>query len=174
MKKIFFIILITPMFLNAQFMNPSIGAYAGIGEMKGNSPSLSVYSLNGYIGSYAWFSADIEFRTGFFYAQKIENLIPENRAGKFYPFIKGYYLSANISQFFNDTFFLEEGVGIIIINDRIYNDRASWDIGAKAHLAAGFRLKQNLRISGGIDFASTVTNTSASYLIYMVQTQYYF
>ncbi|MDX9923538.1 MAG: hypothetical protein RBS48_02140 [Ignavibacteriaceae bacterium] len=174
MKKIFFIILITPMFLNAQFMNPSIGAYAGIGEMKGNSPSLSVYSLNGYIGFYAWFSADIEFRTGFFYAQKIENLIPENRAGKFYPFIKGYYLSANISQFFNDTFFLEEGVGIIIINDRIYNDRASWDIGAKAHLAAGFRLKQNLRISGGIDFASTVTNTSASYLIYMVQTQYYF
>jgi len=169
MKKIVLIFLFVPLYLNAQFMNPSIGASVGIGEMKGNSPSLSVYSLNGYIGFYAWFSADIEFRGGFFYAQKIENLIPENRTGKFYPFIKGYYLSAN-----NDTFFLEEGVGLITINDRIYNDRTSWDIGVKAHIAAGFRLKQNLRISGGIDFASTVTNTSASYLIYMVQTQFYF
>ncbi|MCK9281614.1 MAG: hypothetical protein M0P71_13395 [Melioribacteraceae bacterium] len=174
MRKIAIIFLFIPFMLNAQFMNPSIGGYAGIGEVKGNSPSLSSYSLSGYIGFYAWFSADIEFRTGFFYAQKIENLIPENRTGKFYPFIKGYYLSANISQFFNETFFLEEGVGLIAINDRIFNDRVTWDIGAKAHLAAGFRLNENLRISGGIDFASTVTNTSASYLIYMVQTQFYF
>ena len=174
---LFFIILLYST-VNAQFENPGAGISAGLGNIKGNSPAVSVFSGGIFIGAAPWFSEDMRIRLGFNYSRNIQYFIPENRTGKYYPFLKAVYLKAVISQDLNDLIFVEEGAGLLTVNDRTYSDTNVWDYGACFHAVAGLDFTnentKGFQLSGGIDSGVTFNKTSASYFIFAVQLNYLF
>ncbi|MFA3782399.1 hypothetical protein ABRY23_04970 [Melioribacteraceae bacterium 4301-Me] len=178
-KKIILLFLITLFAQNinkAQLKNPVIGASLGGGEIRGNSNGLSAFSGEFFTGSSLWFSNDVQFRVGFIFSRKVEYFLPENRLGKYYPFIKVIYLKAVINQQLNDLLFVEEGAGILTINDRIFVDTNVWDYGAGFHVLLGLDFTSpestGIKVSSGIDSGVTFNNTSANYFLFIVQLQY--
>lgn len=180
-KKIILIILISLCFypqINAQLKNPGLGAAIGLGEIKGNSPGISAFTGGLFLSAVPWFSDDVQFRFGFAYSRRVEYFLPENRTGRYYAFIKSFYLKAVLDQQLNNMLFAEEGAGILTINDRTFSNTNTWDYGAGFHALIGFDFTdeniKGIRISGGIDSGITFTQTTASYFLFIVQLHYLF
>lgn len=49
----------------AQIKSVNVGASIGLGEIKGNSPSVTSLGTSIYLDFLPWFSNDLTFRTGF-------------------------------------------------------------------------------------------------------------
>lgn len=162
----------------SQIKYVSFGTSAGIGGIKGNSPSVTSAGFNFYADLIPWFSeGSISIRTGFFYSQKVEKFLPENRAGRYYPFLKSFWIKGMLKEILDDTFYLEQGVGIIYLNDRTFNDTNFWEPGVSFDAVFGMDLRKNnspgISIGGGLDYGITFTATAASYYLFYIQLQYY-
>lgn len=92
MKNIFSLLLfIIPISISqAQFSNVNVGAYLGIGEIKGNSPPQTSLAANIFIDFQTPLLDDVSFRFNYLHARKIEYFLPENRKGKYYPFVNAF------------------------------------------------------------------------------------
>lgn len=177
MKKIIITLLLITASLTAQQKNFNVGASVGLGTIQGNSPDVTSYGLSTFFGFTPFFTDYIDFRFGFIYAQKVEQILPESRVGRYYPFMKIFYLKGVLSQPISTKLYIEETIGIITINDRTFSDVNSWDYGANFSLALGLDLRENdegFTVGPIIDYGLTLTNTNASYLMFSLQTQYYF
>ena len=108
----------------------------------------------------------------------VEKFLPENRAGRYYPFIKSFSFKGFIRQNFSYPFFLEEGAGLIYLNDRTYSDVNLWEVGAGFSVLFGYDFRsagtKGLSLGLGIDYGVTFTQTTANYFLVYLQTQYYF
>lgn len=74
--------------------------------------------------------------------------------------------------------FVEEGAGIIAMNDRTFSDTDVWDYGIAFNVLIGIDLR-NFISSGftlgvGSEYAVTFNNTTATYFSFHLQSQYYF
>ncbi|MDH7605666.1 MAG: hypothetical protein QHH13_12265, partial [Melioribacter sp.] len=58
--------------LNAQIKNFNAGFNFGLGEIKGNTTSVTSFGGTLFFDFKLWFSDEVNFRTGFFYARKVE------------------------------------------------------------------------------------------------------
>lgn len=162
----------------AQIQYASFGTNIGIGEIHGNSLPVTSAGINIYIDAIPWFSdGAFSIRTGFFYAQKVEKFLPENRAGRFYPFIKSYWLKGMLRQLLSPTVYMEEGAGVILLNDRTYSDSNSWQIGTSFNALAGLDLRKinegGITVGLGIDYGITFTGTTSGYYLIYGQIQYF-
>ena len=81
------------------------------------------------------------------------------------------------SQSIEPNFFIEEGLGLIALNDRTISETDEWDYGANFSLAAGFDLRnfdtQGFRVGLGTEYGLTFNNTLASYFSLYLQAQYF-
>ena len=162
----------------AQIEYLSFGAYVGFGEIRGNSAPVTSAGTNLYIDAIPWFSdGTISIRAGFLYAQKLEKFLPENRTGRDYPFIKTYSIKGILKQLFSKTIYLEEGVGIILLNDRTFSDVNSWQTGVSFNALAGIDLRDinsaGFSLGIGLDYGITFTGTTAGYYMIYGQVQYF-
>ncbi len=180
-KKIFFTIILLVIFSTfskAQIQSPSIGGLIHIGSISGNSPSISSLGGSVYFDFYPWFENIVSFRASFTYSQMVEKFIPENRSGKYYPFLKIYSLKGFFRQNFPSQVFLEEGAGLIYLNDRTFSDVNIWEVGAGFSALAGYDFRKNnldgFSLGLGVDYGVTFTHTTANYFLVFLQTQYYF
>ncbi|MEJ5351757.1 MAG: hypothetical protein WHS65_09210 [Melioribacteraceae bacterium] len=159
--------------LYAQVSNFNAGIYAGIGEIKGNTSSIASVGGSLFFDFNLWFSDDVFFRTGFSYFRKIEYFIPEERMGRYYPFIKSFSLKGMIQQNIYQYFFMEEGFGIIYLNDRTLSDTNVWQPGISFSLTAGIDFwqinKSNFQLGLGLDYGMGFTKTNANYYIIYLQ-----
>ncbi|NMB81856.1 MAG: hypothetical protein GYA14_08560 [Ignavibacteria bacterium] len=175
LKKIFVIIIFSYASSLAQINSVSIGAGVGLGEIKGNSPSVTSLGASVYLDFVPWFSNDITFRTGFLYAQKLEHFLPESRKLRYYPFVKSYFLKGILRVDLNQLFYLEQGAGLIYLNDRTFGDINEWEPGASFNVLCGIdfsELNRNGILLGlGLDYGITFTKTSASYYLIYLQVQ---
>ncbi len=162
----------------AQIKFTAAGAGFGYGSIKGNSASVDALTANINTDFKLWFSQEVTFRISYAHARMIEYFIPENRLGKYYPFLNIYSLSANIWQPLSEGFFLEESAGLTLANDRTFSDVNTWDGGATFGLTAGLDFRENdlkgFTVGLGYNFGITVAKTSVSYSFITLQAKYYY
>ncbi len=172
------IIIASSGFIQGQTSGLEIGAGVGIGSIKGNSPSVTSLAGNITLGYNPYFLKAITFRTEFLIARKVEYFLPEDRRGRYYPFIKAVSFSGFIHQPVANNFILEEGLGFVLVNDRTYSDTDDLDFGLAATILIRyvFRRSSNngFSIAAGAEFGNTFTNSTASYFVFFLQGLYRF
>ncbi|MCX7874697.1 MAG: hypothetical protein N2321_00875 [Melioribacteraceae bacterium] len=181
-KSLFFFIQLLLLILSktsfAQIKFESINSGLSIGTISSNSPSFSTFG--GKISSdfKLWFTDIVNFRIGFEHARSIEYFLFENRINKTYPLINYYFLSSFIKQNIYKKSFLEESVGIIILNDKTFSDRNYWEYGATFSITSGLDFrnsdKTGFSLSLGLNYGLTINATSVNFTLITFQINYFF
>lgn len=156
---------------NAQ-IELTVGAYAGGGFIKGNSPDQSSFSTSVFIETNTPLFEEVYPRVSFIYAQDFNILLPDTRQ-RYHPFIKGFSLKGITSQYFDSRIFLEEGVGFLMLNDRTFSDVNEWNAGMVLSLAGGLDFRdfdlKGFKIGAGMEYGLTFTNTLAQFFSLHIQ-----
>jgi len=173
-KNLVLIIILLAVYMNIR--GQSAGASLGGGLIKGNSPSVSSYSASLFLETPFLFNS-FSIRLSFLYAADYNQLLP-NSTNQYNPFIKGVSLKGLTTQNFSGSYYLDEGIGLLMINDRIFSNTDYIDYGFVMSIGAGFDLRNGIpagfRIGAGVDYGFTFTNTYASYFSLHLMGQYYF
>ncbi|QQS36767.1 MAG: hypothetical protein IPM56_02060 [Ignavibacteriales bacterium] len=160
---------------NAQTI--SAGASIGGGTISGETPSIGSFSTSLYVETVSPFEDDISIRLAFFYMQDIDKLLPDTRT-VYFSFIKGFSLKAILTQELENNFFIEEGLGLITVNDRTLSRTNEWDYGAAVSIGGGLDLRNDnmkgFKIGAGLEFGITFFNTLPKYSSVYLSVQRYF
>lgn len=171
------IILTLFLFLpKAEAQNISVGGFIGGGTVEGFSAATGAFTSSLFAEVSTPFLG-FNTRLSFIYGQDFNFLLPGS-TNKYYPFLKAYTLKAIFTQPLSSPFYLEEGFGPAVIQDRTFSDVAEWNYGTAFSIAAGMDLRQ-YKISGfkagvGVEYSITFGNTFAKYISVHFQGQYYF
>lgn len=154
----------------------SIGAFLGGGIINANSPNITSAAGSIFFETGNVFNTNAAIRFSFLYSTDINQVLPST-TNRYSPFVKGISIKGISSQL-SKNFYVEEGVGVIALNDRVFSDVNEIDFGFVTSVGAGFDLRKNkptgFRIGAGTDYGFTFTNTYAKYFSLYLQTQYYF
>jgi hypothetical protein len=171
--KLLLIILLLSVFTNIK--GQSIGASLGGGLISSNSPNVSTYSTSLFIESPILFNS-VSIRLSFLYDADYNQILP-NSTNVYNPFLKGISLKGLTTQNMTGNYYLDEGIGLLLLNDRIFNTSDFIDYGFVISLEAGIDLRHDkprgFRIGAGTDFGFTVTNTYAKYFSVHLMGQYF-
>ena len=155
----------------------SAGVYTGGGVISANSPTQGAFTSSVFVETYINRSDYISARLSFIYATDFNSLVPESR-NQYYPSVKGVSLKGIYTFYFNYSFYIEQGLGLLTLNDRIYGDRNNWDYGIIASLLAGTDLRQNtlngFKLGLGMEYGLTFFNYSIQYYSIHFLVQYIF
>ncbi len=164
--KIVFVllILITPRLLSQTEI--SIGGSLGGGSFKGNSSSVGGFSSGLFLEANIPLFDEVFPRVGFIFMKDFNAILP-NTNQSYNPFIYGISFKGITTQYFDSKIFLEEGVGLLAIKDRTFNDTNVWDYGVDISLSVGYDLRnfdlKGFKIGAGIEFGFTFFNTLPKY-----------
>jgi hypothetical protein len=176
--EILILVLLVTASMNGQISSFNAGGSIHVGSIAGNSPSVTSAGGSLFFDFYPWFEHDVSFRTSITYSQRIEKFLPGSNIYMIYPFIKSISLKSFIRQDFSYPFYLEEGAGILLLNDRTFVNVNVWNIGTSFTGMVGYDFRQNgpkgFCAGAGFEYGITFTNTNANYLLYYLQGQYYF
>ncbi|OGU80343.1 MAG: hypothetical protein A2W11_04345 [Ignavibacteria bacterium RBG_16_35_7] len=154
----------------------SIGGYFGGGVISGNTTSKGSFSSSFFLEVDPGFYKDLSLRLSFLYNTDFNSVLP-NTTKRYYPFIKGFGAKGITSQNIEPNFFIEEGLGLIVLNDRTLSGTDEWDYGVNFSIAAGFDLrdldKNGFKLSLGTEYGLTFFNTLASYFSLHLQVHYF-
>jgi len=170
----FFIILMNIAILYGQNKNPSIGGGVGLGSFNGNFPSQTIFGCKLFIELHSPLTVFNKLQLHFSFAQKIEKFLPNSYNYQHYSYFASIGLSGLFKQPLNESVYIEEGIGIIYLNDRSFDDIDSWNLGIIINLNGGIHLNKNVDISLGIDYGLTFNNTNVSYFLLIVKGKYLF
>jgi hypothetical protein len=155
----------------------SAGASVGGGFIGSNSPNQSSFASTLFLESGPFFIEDFGLRFSFHYAGDYNQLVPGDRS-RYNPFIKGFSLKAVYSQIMSPPYFIEEGLGILILNDRTFIDRDAWGQGILFSLLAGVDFRnfseQGLKIGASGEYGLTFVNAVVRYFTLNLQANYFF
>lgn len=155
----------------------SAGVYAGGGVISANSPTQGAFISSAFIEAYFNKSDYLSARLSFIYATDFNSLVPESR-NQYYPSVKGISLKGIYTFYLNYSFYIEQGLGLATLNDRIYSDRNNWDYGIMASLLAGIDLRHNtsygFKMGLGMEYGLTFFNYSIQYYSIHFLVQYIF
>lgn len=175
-KKILFLVFLS-IHIHAQISNTHIGGGFGFGSIAGNSPGQSAYNSNLFIGLQTSATGEVIFRLNYLYASKLNSILPENRQDRYYPFMHIVNLTASLDQPISESFYIQGGVGPLVIYDRIFHDEEFFDIGIAVDAGIFFNIikssdsKLDLGLTGS--FGETFTNSLASYNLYRLTVVYF-
>ena len=173
-KNLVFIIIILTVSMNIR--GQSAGVSLGGGLIRSNSPSVSSYSTSLFLESPILFNS-FSVRMSILYSADYNQILP-NTTNRYNPFIKVVSLKGLTTQNFSGSYYLDEGIGLLMINDRIFNNSDYIDYGFVMSIGTGFDLRNDLpngfRIGAGVDYGFTFTNTYANYFSLHLIGQYYF
>ncbi len=156
----------------AQFNNITIGGGIGLGNIQGNLPSQTSFAGKVFIETNASFKPFNKIEFAFTYAQKLEKILLENHTISYYPFIKSFTIAGKSNQQLNNIFFIEEGLGLLLLNDRTFSDIDTWNYGFTVNVSGGTNLSNKTKILIGLDYGLTLNNTNTSYYILMMALKY--
>lgn len=175
-KELFVITLIFSSSLFSQ-TDISIGGSLGGGSFSGNSVSVGGFSTSIFIEANLPLFEEVFPRLSFVYTKDFNALLP-NTNQPYNPFLMGFNLKGVTTQYFDNKMFLEEGVGVLVINDRTFSDTDSWEYGAVLSLVTGFDLRnydlKGFKIGAGVEYGITFTGTLPQYFSLFLQFQYTF
>jgi len=144
----------------------SAGGFVGGGFIKGNSPSIGSFAVSLFIETNTVLFAEVTPRLSVVYAKDFNAIVP-NVQKPYFPYVQGLSFKGITTQYFEDHIFLEEGFGLLALNDRTFSDEDSWSYGIVFSINAGFDLRgfelSGFKIGAGIEFGITFNNTLAQY-----------
>jgi hypothetical protein len=177
-KSVLFFLILISSGINAQIESLSLGGNLHLGNIAGNSTPITSIGGSLFFDFFPWFEHDVSFRVSASYSQMVEKFLPENRTGKYYPFIKTISLKGFIREDFAYPFYLEQGVGLLYLNDRTLSDVNLWEPGAGFTALIGYDFRkigaEGFSMALGADYGLSFTQTTANYFLFFLQTQYYF
>ena len=142
------------------------GGYIGGGTIKGESPSIAAFTASVYIETNFTMFLEVTPRLSFIYARDFNAIIPDVRK-PYLPYVQGFTFKGIATQYLEDRIFIEEGVGLLALNDRTFSDTNFWDYGVVLSLSAGWDLRDfnlsGFKIGAGVEFGLTFNNTLAQY-----------
>ena len=144
----------------------SVGGFAGGGFVKGNSPSVGSFTSSLFLELNTPLFMEVIPRLSFVLAKDFNAIIP-NIKKPYFPFVKGISFKGITTQYFKNNIFLEEGVGLLALNDRTFSDSDSWSYGIVLSINGGFDLRgfelSGFKIGAGAEYGITFINTLPSY-----------
>ena len=159
---------------NAQDNKFSIGGAIGVGSFRGDFPSQTTFGTKIFLDAVSPFSVFSNFEFNFTYAQKIEKFLPGSYSYDHYSYFTSFGLSGIFKQMVNRRIFIGEGIGLIYLNDKSFNDIDTWNYGILISLFGGLDLNERFDLLLDIDYGITMNNTNASYLLVLIGTNYSF
>lgn len=154
----------------------SIGTYLGGGVISGNTASKGSLSSSLFVEVDPGFFKDLSARLSFLFNTDFNSILP-NTTKQYYPFLKGFGLKAITSQSIESNLFVEEGLGLIALNDRTISGTKEWDYGINFSISGGFDLRdienKGFKISAGSEYGLTFFNTLPYYFSIYLQAQYF-
>ena len=144
----------------------SAGGYLGGGTIKGNSPSIGAFTASVFIETNTSLFLEVTPRLSYVYARDFNAIIP-NTTQPYNPFIQGFTIKGITTQYFKDKMFLEEGVGLLALNDRTFSDTNVWSYGVVLSISGGWDLRgfhlSGFKLGAGVEFGITFNNTLPRY-----------
>jgi hypothetical protein len=155
----------------------SIGLTLGGGFFSGDSPNISSFTSSFFITSPPLFNNSFSIRLSLLYNADYNQILP-NSTNQYNPFIRGVSLKGITMQEVDPVYYMEEGFGVLVLDDRIFSGMNATDYGMVISVGAGIDLRKNslrgFRIGAGTDYAFTFTNTYAKYFSIHLSGQYFF
>ena len=172
MRKLYLILLFFSTSTFAQLNNISVGGGIGLGSIVGNLPTQTSFGGKLFIEAEPFIEPFNSLQFSFVFAQKLEKILPENRTNKYYPFVKSFSLTANSEQLLSENFFVGEGFGFLILNDRTFDDVNTWNYGLAINFSVGIELSTKTVLTLNLDYGLTLTKTNASFILFIIQAKY--
>jgi hypothetical protein len=161
---------------NAQF-RIAVGGTVGGGILKGNSPSVGAVTTSLFIETNTTLFQEVYPRLSFVLAKDFNAIVP-NVKKPYFPYARGITFKGITSQYFNGKYFLEEGVGLLALNDRTFSDTDNWNFGVVISINGGFDLRgfnlDGFKLGAGAEFGITFTNSLPWYSSIHLFTHYTF
>lgn len=143
-----------------------VGGTAGGGFIKGNTFPIGAFTTSVFIETNTVLFEEVFPRLSFVYAKDFEALLP-NKEKTYFPLVLGATFKGITTQYFENKIFLEEGVGLLALNDQTINDTNSWDYGVVLSLNGGFDLRgfnlDGFKLGAGAEYGITFFNTLPQY-----------
>lgn len=163
--KTLLLIFILSSFSFAQ-IRVGVGGYIGGGTIKGDSPSIGAFTTSIFIETNTVLFLEVIPRLSFIYARDFNAIIP-NVKKPYLPFVQGFTLKGIVTQYLENQIFIEEGVGLLALNDRTFSDTNVWSYGVVLSLSGGWDLRgfnlSGFKLGAGVEFGITFNNTLAQY-----------
>jgi hypothetical protein len=166
--KILFVLLIfilTNPTSTAQ-LKVSIGGSLGGGSLQGNSPSVGAATTSLFIETNTVLFAEVYPRLGVVFVKDFNAIVP-NVEKPYFPYLQGVTFKGITTQYFEGGYFLEEGVGLLVLNDRTFSDTNDWNYGVVISLNGGFDLRgfylNGFKLGAGAEYGLTFTNGLPQY-----------
>jgi hypothetical protein len=178
--KLFLILALLSGMTFSQIRISSVGGYLGGGSINGNSPQVASFATTLFFDVNTDFTSDVNFRFSFLYAGDIRSIVPDNSANKYYSFERGLSLKAVIQQDITQKVYLNEGVGLLLLNDRTYSFVNNWCYGVLFSGGLGiFLFDHSIQTNGftlGLDYeyGLTFTQTLPAYFSINATLKYLF
>jgi hypothetical protein len=142
------------------------GGYIGGGTIKGESPHITAFIASVYIETNFAMFLEVTPRLSFIYAKDFDAIIP-NVEKPYFPFVQGFSFKGIATQYLEDGIFIEEGVGLLALNDRTFSSTDVWGYGVVLSLSAGWDLRDfelsGFKLGAGIEYGITFNNTLVQY-----------
>ncbi|MDP2303195.1 MAG: hypothetical protein Q8N03_12320 [Ignavibacteria bacterium] len=146
----------------------SVNVQSGFGIIEGNIPSTYSWNVSAAVDLRVILIKEINLRVSFLFGQDINGLLPDDRISKYYPSIKGASVKILAEQLLTEFFFIEEGIGVLMLNDKTFIDRDEIAYGVIFSGIIGYKLsketedKSGFSIGIGGEYGITLTNTTPS------------
>ncbi len=153
----------------------NFGGSLGGGFISGNLPSVGSLSTSLFVEVNTQNIFGFDSRVSFIFISDFNRLFPR-ASFQYYPFLKGLSFKGIVYQKASNLFYIEEGIGPLILNDRSLVDLNRWNYGIVFSIAAGTNFGNPISIihlSAGIEYGLTFTNTDVKYSSFYVQAQIY-
>jgi hypothetical protein len=144
----------------------AVGGTAGGGYLKGNSPSVGAFTTSLFVETSTVLFEEVFPRFSFVYVKDIDALLP-NKDKPYFPSVLGFTFKGITTQYFENKIFLEEGVGLLALNDQTFSDTDSWDYGIVLSINGGFDLRgfnlDGFKLGAGAEYGITFFDTLPQY-----------
>ncbi len=155
----------------------SAGTFIGASSFNSNSPSVGGLAVGFFIETDTPLFEEVFPRVGLVFMKDINAVLPNNRKS-YYPSMFGLNFKGVTSQYFDSKIFLEEGVGLLTLNDKTFIDKNSWEFGLALSFLAGLDMRdfnlRGLKTGASVEYGLTFTGSLPSYLNFIIQFHYTF
>jgi hypothetical protein len=144
----------------------SVGGTVGGGFIKGNSPRIGSVNTSVFIETNTVLFEEVFPRLEYIFAKDYNAFVP-NVTKPYLSWIQGIAFKGVTTQYFDGKYFLEEGVGLLALNDRSFSDTNTWGFGVVVSINGGFDLRgfnlDGFELGVGAEYGLTFTNSLPQY-----------
>lgn len=165
-KYLLTLYLLLQPFLYGQSRGSEAALRLGSGSIAGRSAP--VFSFAGIVSANfpSGFSDFVKVSFSGIYARDANYFLPEDRRGKYYPFVYGIDAGMIFEQPVSTMISLTGSGGILLLNDRTFSDVNEWGAGLSVGGGIKLHFKQSpLSLSLDISYGLTLTATTPSFRI---------